>query len=691
MRKVIKESKIKKFTPKMQASLLLVFCIIILLLVVLIGRLIYLNNKDGEKYAKRVLSQQTYVSSVIPYQRGKILDRNGTELATNEKVYNLILDPKTLLSKETYRTPTIKALTESFDITKEEIDEILDKKSQSQYIVLRKQLTYDEITEFNKKLEADKKKLIKGVWFEEEYKRIYPYDSLASHVLGFTTSGNSASWGLEGYYNEELNGSNGREYGYFDSELNLERNVKEAINGNTLVTTLDTHVQNLVEEHINKFQKDTGSKMTAVLVMNPNSGEIYAMATSDEYNLNDPTSLEGFYTKKQINKMSDEEKIDALMNIWRNFVISDAYEPGSTFKPMTVAAGFEEGILNGNETYFCPGYKVINGQRVRCSHTHGRLTLKEAIMNSCNVALMEIVEKEGNNLFSSYQGLFGFGEKTGIDLYGETQGRLYPLEKLTPIDLATNSFGQNFTVNMLQIASAFSSIINGGHLYQPHLVKQIINDKGATVKNIGSTLIKETVSQKTSETLKDYLYATVESGTATGAKIEGVQVGGKTGTAQKYPRGNGKYLVSFIGAAPALDPEVVIYVVIDELNLDRQDQSGYATKLAGEILTDILPFFGVYPEASTEDSKSKDKVDTKNTQSSDNNEDVTNNSNENDENSTGVDSLETEENGNDLEERNSDTSVNETDISESEEDIPANDEILGETEEDLEQELSNDQ
>ncbi|BCN31556.1 peptidoglycan D,D-transpeptidase FtsI family protein [Anaeromicropila herbilytica] len=605
MRKITKASKIKKFTPKMQASLLLVFCIMILLLVVLIGRLVYLNTKDGEKYEKRVLSQQTYVSSVIPYQRGKILDRNGTELATNEKVYNLVLDPKTMLSKEDYRNPTEKALTESFDISKEELDDILSKKASSQYVVVRKELSYDQVTVFNKKVKADKKKLIKGVWFEEEYKRIYPYNSLASHVLGFTRSGNVGTWGLEEYYNSQLNGYNGREYGYFDSKLKLERNVKEATNGNTLVTTLDTNIQNLVEKHINKFQKDIGSKRTSVLVMNPNNGEIYAMASSGEFDLNNPTNLEKFYTKSQIAKMSDKKKSEALSSIWRNTMISNAYEPGSTFKPMTVSAGLEEGKLTGNEIFHCPGYKMVGGRRIKCSHVHGTITLKEAIMHSCNVALMEIAKKEGKNIFTNYQQLFGMGEKTGIDLPGETSGLLYKLKDMGTVDLATNSFGQNFSVNMLQIASAFSSIVNGGHLYQPHLVKQIVNDKGATVKNIGATLLKETVSQKTSETMKDYLYATVEDGTATGAQVKGVQVGGKTGTAEKIPRGSGTYLVSFIGAAPAYDPEVVIYVTIDELNQDRQDQSGFATKLAGEILKDIIPFLGI----SQDTGNSKGKVD----------------------------------------------------------------------------------
>lgn len=703
MRNHIKENNIRKFTHKMQASLLLVFCVIILLFVALIGRLIYLNNKDGDKYAKRVLSQQTYVSTVIPYQRGEILDRNGTKLATSEKVYNLVLDPKTLLSKDTYLNPTLKALTKCFDLTKEEINEILETKPDSQYIVLLKELTYDEVTPF-KEL-ASENKLIKGIWFEEEYKRIYPYSTLASHIIGFTTKGNVGNWGLEQYYNDELNGSTGREYGYFDSELNLERNVKDAVNGNSLVTTIDTNIQTIVQKHIDKFEEEVGSKTAAVIVMNPNNGEIYAMASNNEYDLNNPRDLTGFYTKKEIKKMSEDEKLEALNAIWRNFMISDTFEPGSTYKPMTVAAGFEEAVLNGNETYFCPGYKVVNGQRIHCSHRqgHGRLTLKEVIMESCNVGLMEIVEKEGKKVFSKYQNIFGLSSKTGIDLPGEQAGILYSLDKMSTVDLATNSFGQNFTVNMVQMASAFSSLVNGGHYYQPHLVKQIVNDKGATVKNIGATLIKETVSEKTSEILKDYLYATVESGTATGAQVEGVQVGGKTGTAQKYPREDKNYLVSFIGAAPAYDPEVVIYVVIDELNLDRQDQSGYATRLAGEILTEILPFLGIYPDTSS-DTSTDDKsqavtnesdtsysgttnddtstTDTTDNSTGDSNDDASTNQNT-DDNTSSDDSDKKDDTSTNSEDSDSTGSFNETDDTDTDDDtddnIPANDDLLGNT------------
>lgn len=602
-----KKKKIRKMTHKMQANLLLVFCVIVIFFIILIGRLLYINNKDGERYAKRVLSQQTYVSKVIPYKRGDIVDRKGTVLATSEKVYNLVLDPKYIRTDEEYEEATIKAISSCFDIEKDEILEILSNKPESRYVILRKELSYEKVEQF-KELEDEKNSKIRGVWFEEEYIRRYPNDTLASHIIGFTSKGNVGNWGIEEFYNSELNGTNGREYGYFDSELKLERNVKEAVNGNTIVTTIDANIQGIVQKHINTFQKEIGSKNTGVIVMNPNNGEIYAMASNYEYNLNDPWSLEGFYKKSEIKKMTEKESLEALNGIWRNFMISDTFEPGSTFKPMTLAAGFEEGILTGNETYLCDGHEVVSGSRIACSKTHGLITLKQVISLSCNDALMQIGAKETKKIFTKWQKLFGFGLKSGIDLPGEASGLLYSEDKMGPVELATNSFGQTFTVNMVQLASAYCSVVNGGYYYVPHVVKQVRNQYGAPIETFDAQLVKETTSKKTSEKLNEYLLATVDEGTATGAQVKGYQIGGKTGTAEKLPRNNGKYLVSFIGSVPANKPEVVIYVVVDEPDVENQAQSSLTTKLTSKILKDILPFLEIYPvESDEENSKTKEE------------------------------------------------------------------------------------
>lgn len=581
----------------MQAKLLLVFCVIIIALIGLISRLVYLNRKDGEKYAKRVLSQQTYTSSILPYRRGSILDRKGTVLATSQKVYHLILDVKYMLLEKENLEPTITALADTYEsLSRKELMEIVKTKSKSQYVKLLKNLTYDQMNELKSKMEKDRH--IKGVWFEEDYIRQYPYDSLGSHVIGFTASGNVGTWGIEQYYNEELNGTNGREYGYIDSELNLERNIKPAVNGNTVITTIDANVQGIVQKHVDAFNEEYGSKNLGVLIMNPNNGEIYAMVSNKAYDLNNPTDLSSFYTKEEIDGMTEEEKLEALNQVWRNFTINDAWEPGSTFKPATVAMALEEGLISPDETFFCDGYEMVGGYRIKCSNRagHGNITLQEALMKSCNDAMMQIAAKEGKKLFYNYQAFFGFGEKTGIDLPGEANGILMPKKNRVDSALATNSFGQNFTSTMVQAAAAYSSLINGGYFYQPHVAKEIINDQGATVKSFEKNLIRKTVSKETSDFIKEAMFQTVEAGTAKYAQVPGYTVGGKTGTAEKLPRADDTYIVSFIGNAPADNPEIVIYVAIDEpQNVVRQADSSLATKLTSQILAEVLPFLEIYP------------------------------------------------------------------------------------------------
>jgi stage V sporulation protein D (sporulation-specific penicillin-binding protein) len=591
------EKIIKKFTSRMQARLLLVFCVISLLMVGLMGRLVYIVQADGDKYAKQVLSRESYVSSVLPYKRGDILDCNGTVLAHSELQYRLILDPMLLLENEDRITATLKVLKEDFGIDNKTINTILKDKPKSQYVILLKNLKYDVVQTFEK--DNDKSSEIAGIWFEEEYVRTYPNNSLASDVIGFSTTDNTGYYGIEEYYNDELNGTNGREYGYYDADLNIDRTVKEAVNGNTVVSAINADVQRIIQKKIIEFNTETGSKSTRILVMNPNNGEIIAMASDQEYNLNSPRSLEGIYTKAQIDSMTEEQKTLALNTLWKNDVISSIFEPGSTYKPMTIAGALEENLVSDSSTFYCDGSEDINGSIIHCSNRagHGELTLGQALMKSCNDALMQIGAREGNDIFSQYQKIFGMGQKTGIDLPGEEAGIIVSADDMGPTDLATNSFGQNFDVNMVQMASAFSSVINGGYYYQPHVIKKIVNDNGATVKEFNKILVRQTVSAQTSDLLKQYLYQTVETGTASGAKVEGYSIGGKTGTAQKLPRADKTYLVSFLGFAPADNPQMVIYVVIDEpQNVVKQADSSIATKFASKILNEILPVLGIYPD-----------------------------------------------------------------------------------------------
>lgn len=618
-----KKKERKKFLLRMQKKLIVLFIFVMLALVGLTVRILYINVVSGDKYEKQVLLQQRYDSKVIPYRRGDIIDSKGTILATSKDVYNIILDCKVINSDKDYKSATIKALTSCFeDITEEEIEKYLKEKSTSQYMVIRKQLPYETISKFVD-LQNDKKKgkNVEGVWFEKEYLRYYPLNTVASNLLGFTSAGNVGNGGIEGEYSGYLNGENGREYGYLNGDNDLERTIKAATDGDTVVTTIDVNIQTIVEQKIaafNEAHKDeardgAGSSNTAVIVMNPNTGEILAMADSSSYDLNNPRDLSSYYTEDQIAAMSEEETYDALNKIWRNYCITDTFEPGSTIKPFTVATGLDVGALTGDETYFCDGSENIGGHNIKCSNRtgHGVLTVEQALMVSCNDALMQMVRTIGKENFCKYQGVFNFGIKTNIDLPGEarTSKLLYNADNIGEADLATNSFGQNFNVTMVQVISAFSSIVNGGYYYKPHVVDKIIDENNATVKVNGSIVQKQTISTDTSDKIKEYLYKTVSEGTGKTAKVNGYSMGGKTGTAEKYPRAHGKYLVSFIGCVPAKDPEVAIYAIIDEPNVEVQSQSTYAQQLAKDILTEILPYMNIYPDeelVQTEETAQED-------------------------------------------------------------------------------------
>ncbi|NLK99694.1 MAG: penicillin-binding protein 2 [Clostridiales bacterium] len=612
--------RIKSFTSRMQARLLLVFCVITLLLVGLIGRLIYIMQTDGERYAKQVLSRQSYVRGVLPYKRGEILDRNGTVLARSELRYRLILDPQNLLLHSDKIPTTLEALKNYFDIEPETINDVLKERPDSRYKILLDNLQLMQIEEFKKHMEENSD--IKSLWFEEKYVRAYPYDTLASDIIGFTSADNKGFFGIEEYYNDQLNGTNGREYGYYDSSLNIERIVKKPQHGHTIVSTIDVNAQRIIQKHIREFNEEFGSKNIGVLIMDPNNGEILAMASNEEYDLNSPRDLEGIYSQEQLASMTLEEKIEAMNLLWRNDIISSGFEPGSTFKPFTVAIALEEGLISENTTFLCDGGEHVGGWDISCSarYGHGELTLAETLVKSCNDAMMQIAAMEGKDLFYKYQKLFSFGLKTGVDLPGEASGILIDLNNLNASELATSSFGQTFNVSMLQMAAAYSSLVNGGYYYQPRVVKEIMNDQSATVKKIEPLLVRRTVSKETSEFIKESMYQTVELGTAKYTKVDGYTIGGKTGTAEKFPRGEGTYLVSFLGAAPAINPEVVIYVIVDEpQNVARQDDSSIATKLTSRIMKELLPALGIYPEGEIDylipdDNSTEDTEGTNNNQ-----------------------------------------------------------------------------
>lgn len=659
----------KKLLHRMKIKLTVVFGIVLAGFIVVLCRLVLIEESRGEEYEKRILSQQRYDSLSIPYRRGDILDRNGTELATSKKVYNLIMEPKIILqegdktisldvegSDETRevskREITIGALKTYFGLTDEKISEAL-QDSDSFYKVMAKKLTYEEVEAYNEYLETDEGAGVVGVWLEDEYKRYYPYGTVACQVLGFTASGNVGNSGIEKYYNEELNGTEGRQYGYLTSDQVLQRTIKEPVNGYSVITTLDTNIQMIVEKKISEYMATTGAANVSVLAMDPNNGEVLAMANSYTFDCNEPYEESNFYyqflnadgsysfEREEIpateapseegaeasteavepiittvsaasgeelaEKMTDDEKINALNKVWRNYIVSDTYEPGSTFKPFTVAMGLEEDIIHDGDTYVCEGqYTVIEGQKPVGCHLrsgHGEVTIEQAIMQSCNCAMMQIVQKEGTSVFYRYEKAFGFGSKTYIDLPGEadTSALIYTEDGLNPMELATSSFGQGQNVSMIQLASGFCSLINGGNYYAPHLMKQIVNENGAIIVNNEPTVLRKTVSEETSNLLKEYMYQTVETGTGKRARIEGYSIGGKTGTAEKQPRGNDKYLISFIGFAPVEKPQIVLYVTVDEPNEAEQSHSGAASLLAHDIFAEVLPYMNVFQSSTSVD------------------------------------------------------------------------------------------
>lgn len=634
-----RKRKQQKFTIGMKRKLVVLFLLVLLAFVGLGVRILLINRNNGEEYEKQVLSQQEYDSTTLPFRRGEITDANGTVLAYSEKVYNVILDVKQLLYDEDYLDPTISALVTNFGFDESELRTYISENPTSQYHTLAKELSYEEIKAFKDLQTAGSDTYnsnIQGVWFEETYIRKYPNGSMASDVIGFTTSDNNGLYGLEEYYNDVLSGTPGREYGYIDEDYALERTTIPATDGNSIVTTIDGNLQSIVErylaefneEHKNEAHEGNGANNVGCIIMEVDTGNVLAMASYPNFDLNDTKNTDALIGMPMVdengNKTGDyitEENLETLEgdvllqnfnSLWRNFCISDTYEPGSVAKPFTVATGLETGIITGNEVYQCDGYLNIGGYNIKCHNTygHGPITIPSAIEQSCNVAMMYIGQAIGADIFTKFQTQFGFGLKTNIDLAGEarTEGLTYTADQMGSTELATNTFGQGFNVDMIEMITAFCSLINGGKFYEPHVVSKIVNSSGATVENIEPRVLRETVSESTSEKIIEYcnLVVSGDNGTGKTARPAGYMIGGKTGTAQTLPRGNGEYVVSFMGYAPADDPEIAIYVVVDRPNVESQDNAKYATTIVKKILTEALPYLN-YPmtEEVTEEEQAE--------------------------------------------------------------------------------------
>lgn len=607
----------------MQIKLMAVFAFVLFMLVILLLRITFITAKSGNKYAKQVLSQQSYDSRTIPYRRGEIQDTNGIILAKSDKVYNVVLDCYAINSNEKYIEPTIEAVCSALNLDESDVRERIEneKTRDSQYQVVKRKATEEEKRAYEAYVSLDKdrelsdtlkEKLqnVKGVWFEEEYDRNYPYDSLGSNVIGFSNDIDQGVCGLEAYYDKMLNGTNGRTFGYLNEDSEFQKTTIEPDHGKTLVMTLDMNIQQILEKYIKEFD-DTygdeeshgkGAKNIGVVAMDPNSGSILGMATNAGFNLNEPQDMTAIYSGAEIKAMDEETYVEALNTMWSNFCVSEGYEPGSVVKPITIASALEIGAAYDGEHFYCDGGEFITDTKINCDNTygHGDETLEYAIVNSCNDALMQVGMQMGISKFCDYQRLFNFGSSTGIDLPNENPGVIYNRNSMHEVELATCTFGQGYTCNMIQEIAAFSAVINGGYYYQPHVVKQVQNADGSVVKNIDGLLLKQPVSSQVSSLLRGYLETAVQKGTGRKSRVPGYRTGGKTGTAEKIDpetktRAGGKYLVSFIGAAPIDDPKIVIYVVIDEPNVADQADSSYPQTLFRKIATEVFPYMGLYP------------------------------------------------------------------------------------------------
>lgn len=639
------------------------FLVIMACFVGLFVRLGMINKTKGEEYKHTVLSQRAYESVTLPYRRGSIVDRKGTTLAVSKKVYNVILDTYVLSHAEEKEAgsinATLGALDACFDIDTTELRSFITQNPDSRYRILAKKLDYEVIEPFQLKVEEASEDSevtdIKGVWFEEEYIRYYPLDSVACDVIGYTNAGNAGAYGLEEYYNDILNGTNGREYGYLNEDENVERTTIPAVDGYTLVTTLDVTIQKIVEEKITAYnekyedyaREGNGSMNTGCIIMECDTGNILAMAGYPFFDLNQPRNAELYFEEGELrpeepvvpvapvteNESSEEPSSEeaprdqaekderpteeeALAQLWKNFCISETYEPGSVAKPITVAMGLESGKMTGEETYFCGGLLEIGGYKIKCHNRNGdgMMTVADAVAQSCNVSLMYMGEAIGKQTYLEYFENFNFGLKTNIDLVGEarTASLVFNEQTMGTTELATSTFGQGFNVTMIQMICAFNSLVNGGYYYEPHMVEQIQSADGAVIENIEPRVLKQTVSASTSEQIIEYCNGVVINGTGKRARPAGYAIGGKTGTAEMVvdgKRGSGQYVCSFMGYAPADDPQIIIYVVIDRPNLpDQNGGTAEAALITREILTEVLPYLNIF---MTEELSEKEEQELK--------------------------------------------------------------------------------
>lgn len=576
-------------------GLLLVLFVIFVVAIALMGRIFYLIIPGSARLAKAAQDLHER-ERVIKAERGKIYDRNGVVLADNMPVCTISVIHNQITDAE----QVIEVLCKELSLSEAYVRKRVEKYSAIETI---KTNVEKEIADVIRAYELD------GVMVDEDYRRFYPYGSLASKVLGFTGSDNQGILGLEVKYDFWLKGENGKILTLATAHgveiPDAAETMVTPLEGNSIKTSLDVVIQSYAEQIAMKVLEAKSAKSVSIILMNPQNGELYAMVNVPEYDLNNPYELTEIYTTSYTEEeLTSEKRTELLNQMWRNSCISDTYEPGSAFKIVTAAAAFEHGVLKLEDKFHCPGYKIVADRRIRCHKTtgHGSQTFVEAIMNSCNPAFMEIGGRLGIESFYETFKVLGLFQKTGIDLPGESTSIMHKAEKVGEVELATISFGQSFQITPLQLMCAVSTIINGGTRITPHFVTEIVNAAGDTIKTIGNDGEIGLISKDTSEKMKLVLEKVVSEGTGSNAFVEGFEIGGKTATSEKLPRRSNKYIASFLGFAPASNPQVIAMVIIDE------PQGLYyggtiAAPVMAEVFEVVLPYLGI--EAKISDSEEK--------------------------------------------------------------------------------------
>ena len=560
----------------------------------LIGRVAFIEFFRAEKLQEMAYEQQTRDRLITP-KRGSILDRNGEGIALTETVNAVSVIPVQVKEKE----KTAQFLSEKLDL---EYAEVLEKVQQKVALVRIK-------TKVDTELAAEIREAnYPGVEVDEDVRRVYPYSELAAQVIGFVGKDNQGIIGLEAKYDELLEGEQGKILTLTDSrgnEVDSEQERIPPVDGKNLVTTIDVVMQQYAEQTIAKAVETKGAKKGLIIILNPQNGEIYAMANYPTFDLNDPFTINDAQLAAMWDGFSQEEQNDYLNKMWRNTAINDTYEPGSTFKIITSSAGLEEKVVTPESSFYCRGFHIAGDRQIKCwryPRTHGAENFVQGVQNSCNPVFMEIGERLGPETFLEYMQKFGFAQKTGVDLAGEATGIIHKLENIGPVELATMSFGQSFQITPLQLLRAASSIVNGGHLVTPHFAKGIADEEGNMVEAFQYEEGEQIISRETSETMKTILESVVSEGTGSKAYLPGYRIGGKTATSEKLPRRSGKYIASFMSFAPAENPQVMALVLIDE-----PQGVYYGGTVAGpvmqELLQNILPYLGIEPKYNEKEAE----------------------------------------------------------------------------------------